>query len=153
MIDLDTACISVFLRVTTSFITLIERNFFSGQLSLPLSRLSRETVYNYIVEHCGRYKLNTVEMNSKDDEKEHVLVSESSQDKYDVSFVAKLNLDAEEGQLGLKFYVVKTHRRELFPKMKAEVPRRKQSSGFAGDSGTSIPNPNRFFEVVNLSTS
>ena len=74
-------------------------------------------------------------MNSKDDQKEYALVSPSSQDKYDVTLVAKLDLDAEEGQLGLKFYVVKTHSRELFPKMKAEFPRRKQSTGFTGDAG------------------
>ena len=75
-------------------------------------------------------------MNSKDNEKEYVLVFASYSDKYEVSLVAKLNLDAEEGQLGMKFYVVKTHRRELFPKVKTDVPRRKQSSGFTGDSGT-----------------
>jgi hypothetical protein len=75
-------------------------------------------------------------MNSKDERQEHVLVSTLSQEKCDVSLVAKLDLDAEDGKLGLKFYVVKTHRRELFPKMKAELPRRKQSSGFTGDTGT-----------------
>lgn len=75
-------------------------------------------------------------MNSKDDKQEHVLVSPSSHDRvYDVSLLAKLDVDAEEGHLGLKFYVVKTHRRELFPKTKAEVPRRRQSSGFTGDTG------------------
>lgn len=71
-------------------------------------------------------------MNVKNGQQGHVLVSLSSQDKYDVSLVAKLDLDAEEGQLGLKFYIVKTHRREVFPKMKSEPPRRKQSSGFSG---------------------
>lgn len=76
-------------------------------------------------------------MNSKDDEKEYVLVFASYPDKYEVSLVAKLNLDAEEGQLGVKFYVVKTHLREIFPKVKTDVPCRKQSSGFTGDSGTS----------------
>ncbi|XP_028404501.1 KICSTOR complex protein SZT2-like [Dendronephthya gigantea] len=118
-----------------------------GQLSLPLPNLSRETVYNYIVEHCSRYNLSTVEMNSQDDKEEHVLVSSSqdkkqghvlafsSQDKYDVSLLAKLNLDGEEGQLGLKFYVVKTNHREIFPKMNQEYSRRKQSSGFIGDTG------------------
>ena len=97
-------------------------------------------------------------MNSTDGQHEHVLVSTSSQDKYDVSLVAKLDVDADEGQLALKFYVVKTHRRELFPKMKAEFPRRKQSSGFAGDTGKKI-NPLEFeyskwlvalFKVVEL---
>jgi hypothetical protein len=82
-------------------------------------------------------------MNSTDGQHEHVLVSTSSQDKYDVSLVAKLDVDADEGQLALKFYVVKTHRRELFPKMKAEFPRRKQSSGFTGDTGKKI-NPLEF---------
>ena len=77
-------------------------------------------------------------MDSTDEKQEDVLVSPSSQDKlYDVSLLAKLNLDCEEGSLGLRFYVVKTHRRELFPKMKAQFPtRRKQSSGFTGDAGT-----------------
>ena len=92
------------------------------------------------MEHCSRYNLSTAELNSQDDKQEHVLVLSLPQDKYDVSLLAKLNLDAEEGLLGLKFFVVKTHRREIFPKMKMEkeYSRRKRSSGFNGDTGREI---------------
>lgn len=73
-------------------------------------------------------------MKDKEDQ-EHVLVCSKSQNKlYEVSLLAKLNPNAEENVLGLKFFVVMTHRRELFPKMKAEFPRKK-SSGFAGEAG------------------
>jgi hypothetical protein len=74
-------------------------------------------------------------MDSKDGRHENVLVSTSCQDQYEFSLVAKLNLDADEGQLGLKFYIVKSNRQQLFPKMKPEISRRKQSSGFVGDTG------------------
>ena len=75
-------------------------------------------------------------MNTKDGKQEHALVSTSFQDQYEFSLVAKLDLQADEGQLGLKFYVVKSNRQQIFPKMKPEISRRKQSSGFTGDTGT-----------------
>ena len=93
-------------------------------------------MYNYMVEQATRYSFRTVEMNTEGGGIEHVLVSRSPQNKvYDVSLLAKLHREKEGQSLSLKFFVVMTHRRELFPKMKAEMSHRKDSASVVLESG------------------
>ena len=114
-----------------------------------MCNLPRATVFSYIVEHARRYGLSTVEMNDKEEKPEHVLISTSAEKtQYDVSLLVKLGPTVEGNVLSMKFFVVMTHRRELFPKMKPESRHRKISSGFSGEAGTHVK-AHDLLQVVN----
>lgn len=117
-----------------------------------MTRLSQKTVYNYAVEHCERYGLSNVEMNATENVTEHVLVLKQEQDKYYISVIAKLDTDALEGHLGLKFYVVKTHGRQVFPKMKPanDILWRKQSSSSITETGSSLTETMLHYLLIGL---